>query len=308
MNPCKSHCSLIPPRVLLGCVFLLATAGAGAGQEESTPPQAPPKTSKPSEKPARVEGEPAAEEAPLLITDRADQTASAFAVPPRMLQLEFGWLHTQNDDDSVKVIDRAIPQTLLRYGINEELEFRFGFAGIIHRSTTVRGAHGSDETGLGDTDVGLKYVLAKEDGQRPQVAVIGTLILPTGEADFSRQTVDPSVRFAFSHSLAHDCTLSYNAGIALESQDLPGRDLHTGSLVFYTLAFGKSFTEKFGGFVEVFGDIGLSRRGGPSHSFDWGVTYLVQENVQFDALAGFGLSEDADDWFVGAGVSVLLPN
>ena len=50
------------------------------------------------------------------------------------------------------------------------------------------------------------------------------------------------------------------------------------------------------------------QRGGPAHSGNGGVTCLLRENVQLDATLGIGASDDADDWFLGVGVSVLFPD
>lgn len=51
-----------------------------------------------------------------------------------------------------------------------------------------------------------------------------------------------------------------------------------------------------------------SASGGPSNSFDGGFTYLLRDDLQVDASAGVGLSDDADDWFVGLGLSLRFPD
>jgi hypothetical protein len=66
-------------------------------------------------------------------------------------------------------------------------------------------------------------------------------------------------------------------------------------------------TERIGAYVEFFGDVGMSASG-EAHSFDGGFTYLLRENLQLDLFAGVGLSDDADDWFAGTGVSFRFPN
>jgi len=37
------------------------------------------------------------------------------------------------------------------------------------------------------------------------------------------------------------------------------------------------------------------------------LTYLIADNVQIDVLGGAAISEDADDWFIGAGLVWRLP-
>ena len=59
--------------------------------------------------------------------------------------------------------------------------------------------------------------------------------------------------------------------------------------------------------MELFGESGGSAPGGPANAFDGGFTFLVRDNVQFDVAGGVGLSDGADDWFVGVGLSVRWP-
>ncbi|MBI2435836.1 MAG: transporter, partial [Candidatus Hydrogenedentes bacterium] len=47
--------------------------------------------------------------------------------------------------------------------------------------------------------------------------------------------------------------------------------------------------------------------GGPAHSLDGGFTFLLRENIQWDLFVGVGLSDDADDWFVGTGLCFRFP-
>ena len=66
-------------------------------------------------------------------------------------------------------------------------------------------------------------------------------------------------------------------------------------------------SERAGLFVEVFGDIPFNATGGPRNSFDGGLTFLIRDNLQIDGAAGVGLSDSADDWSVGLGITVRLP-
>ncbi len=47
----------------------------------------------------------------------------------------------------------------------------------------------------------------------------------------------------------------------------------------------------------------MSQVAGESGPIDGGFTYLVRDTLQLDVAAGVGLSDEADDWFVGIGVS-----
>jgi len=66
-------------------------------------------------------------EAPELITDRPDQTESSATVPTGYAQIEMGWQHLEEERADLET--DILPQTLLRYGLVENLEFRLGFDG-----------------------------------------------------------------------------------------------------------------------------------------------------------------------------------
>jgi len=66
-------------------------------------------------------------------------------------------------------------------------------------------------------------------------------------------------------------------------------------------------TERLGVFAEVFGTSPIDASTGARNSVDGGLTFLLTEVFQLDVAGGAGISEDADDWFVGAGLSFRLP-
>ncbi|MCP4708926.1 MAG: transporter [Planctomycetes bacterium] len=73
-------------------------------------------------------------------------------------------------------------------------------------------------------------------------------------------------------------------------------------MVAYSAVLGVGVTEELGTFIEFFGEAATGQSAGPANSIDFGWTYLLAENLQIDMLAGFGLSDEAADWFIGAGV------
>jgi hypothetical protein len=80
------------------------------------------------------------------------------------------------------------------------------------------------------------------------------------------------------------------------------------SFFLYTVTLGMGLTERFGAFVELYGDSPLNVEGGQAaHSFDGGFTYLVWNNFQLDVHVGKGLTDVADAWSFGGGMSVRFP-
>ena len=65
----------------------------------------------------------------------------------------------------------------------------------------------------------------------------------------------------------------------------------------------------FGGrTVILFGDFGqLQPVGGMALHKALVLTWLQRNNLQFDVSGGIGISDAADDWYLGAGASLRLP-
>lgn len=241
-----------------------------------------------------------------LVTDRPDQTESASLVPLGYVQFEAGWGFTQRRDGGVRLRSHTIPAALARVGLWHRLEGRVGFAGWM-RAETVSTGGTTIAAGVGDLDVGFKYQLAAALGMRPQIALIGTLTLPTGEADFGGERADPSVRLAFANELSDRVGLGYNVGAMWTSMPDVGGATRTLVDALYTVAFGFTVNDMIGAFAESFGTFALSEGAASEHLLDGGFTLLLRDNLQLDISAGAGLNGAADDWFVGGGFAVRVP-
>lgn len=238
---------------------------------------------------------------PELVTDRPDQTESSETVRPGFAQFEFGWTHRE-DDDGLDITSDSLPETLIRLGVTDVLELRVGFDGYIWEDTD---GVGTDE-GAGDAEIGVKWKLWEEAGRRPQTAILAGTSLPTGQDPLSSERFDPSLRLACSHTLSETLSFGYNlAGLWTTKEDSRG-DRDTTASIAYSVVLGIALSEQTGTFVEFFGDAPTTS-GKPANSLDAGLTHLLADNLQLDVLGGVGLSETADDWFVGAGVVWRLP-
>jgi hypothetical protein len=241
-----------------------------------------------------------------LVTDRPDQTESSAAVAPGFVQLEAGWTYTRHNEGTASVVSHAVPQLLVRAGVISGLEARLGFAGW----QAVRGGESmapTDERGVGDIELGVKYQFHAGGGAAPSLALLAAASVPTGEDAFSSGRVDPSFRLSFAHELTRRASLGYNVGTRWVTEaDQSGRR-HTRTETLYTLAFGVSLTERLGVFAESFGSLALGERGSDMHSLDGGLTLLLSNNAQLDMSGGIGLNSAPDDWFVGLGFAVRFP-
>ena len=233
-----------------------------------------------------------------LITDRPDATESSATVAPGYAQYESGWTHFEDENkNGLGARGDSFPETLLRIGLVEDLELRLGYKGFNWEHQESAGGSSKSRRFSGDPEIGFKIRLADEEGMAPEIALMSQLQVPA----FSSKSAEPSYRFAFTHTLSDKLSLTYNLGQAFETD--------AGDLFQYTVALGLKLSDQWGTFVEFFGDIpSCGGSVGPANTFAGGLTYLWRENVQIDVFAGAGLSESADDWFVGTGISFRLPN
>ena len=243
---------------------------------------------------------------PELVSDRPDQTESSSVVPPGYVQVETGWTLTRDSGEDVRTSTHEIPGTLVRIGVINLMELRLGWSGGVWEDTRQAGRQ-MNLAGHGDAEVSSKFYLREEEGWVPETALLLGFSLPVGQEELSSGRVDPALRLTFSHSFSDRVSFSYNVGASWESELEENADRDTHSFFNYTAVVGIGLTDRAAAFIEVFGDIPLNAADGPRNSFDGGLTYLPKPNLQFDVVAGRGLSEDADDWFVGLGVTVRLP-
>lgn len=250
---------------------------------------------------------PASAQAPELITDRPDQTESSAIVPRGSWQVESGWTHAEDDEDGVRIDSDAAPDTLLRIGMARSLELRVGFGGYQWEEIRLPAGMGGKQDGIADGSLGFKLKFGEEDGRRPEMALLASVSLPAGDSAFSSDRADPSFRITFANTINERLSIGYNAGAAWSTEEDALGVRHTASVAEWTVALGIAGTDRVGFFVELFGEAALSAEGSPSNSFDGGATYLLRDNLQLDVAGGFGLTDAAEDWFVGIGVSYRYP-
>jgi Putative MetA-pathway of phenol degradation len=274
----------------------LALADLGATSRSHTDPTPPP--------PVNFLGLDAAPLDEPLISDRPDFTESTAVVPFGHAQLEGGYTFTYDREDDVRTRDQTFPEFLLRAGLAKDWELRVGWVGW---SLTNEFFHERDrrnrpidvkehDDAATDTSLGFKVHLWEQKGLIPDFGVIGELSIPSGATSKTSGDVDPQVKLLWSYELTERLSLSGNVNLAVPTSN--------GQRFFQTAAsisLGCGITDWLGSYVEYFGfypnDLGTDC----AHSVNGGLTFLINNNLQFDVRTGVGLNEEADDLFTGAG-------
>jgi hypothetical protein len=222
-------------------------------------------------------------------TDRPDQTESPSIVPKGMIQVETGFSFEQTDDDIKNLLT---PSVLWKYGVTDKFELRL-ITEFASEDTV-----GETLSGFKPILVGLKVSLSEEKGIIPKTSFIAHLLLPNiASEDFKAEHYAGEFRFTMQHTLSDKVKLGYNLGAEWDGES-------PDATFVYTFTTGFSITEKFGIYAEVFGFAPENETA--YHSFDGGITYLLSDNAMIDASGGFGLTENAPDYYAALGFSFRL--
>lgn len=235
-----------------------------------------------------------------LVTDRPDFTEAASTVGRGVVQLELGYTYSEDDDGVTQVKGQSYPQTLLRVGLFADwFEFRLGATAL---EETVRTAGVRDvATGSSDLYLGIKLGLTEQCGPLPEMAILPQMFVPTGSDAFTSDEVLPGLNWLYAWDINDWLSLagSTQANRVVDSSG------HAYTELAQSVAAGVSLTECIGMYGEWFAFVPHSATTADArteHYFDGGLTFLANDNLQFDVLAGWGLNSAAVDFFAGGGV------
>jgi hypothetical protein len=235
-------------------------------------------------------------------TDRPDQTESPSTTPPRYFQIEMGGLF-ENTRSNATLTEHnfLMPTILAKYGLSRNVEFRL-ITELGGNGQMIKGAKDRFTSGLKPIIIGFKANLFKENRKKfiPKTSFIGHLGISRLASDFYEPSRSfPQFRFLMEHTLTSKTSLGYNLGMEWNGQS-------NNPATIYTATLARDLGKGFGGFAEFYGyftrnDIPKEIIG--DHRFDAGLTYLLNNDFQFDVSGGIGLTENAPDFFLSAGIS-----
>lgn len=210
-----------------------------------------------------------------IITDRPDQTESSSTVGSGNLQIESGFLIGFEGDDQFSTRQILAPTTLLRYGITEGIELR-----LLNQFETIK-LQDQLAQGISDIEIGTKIQIFKRDDAKSEIAFISHLLIPTGTKELTGGHFGTINKLAVSHELTENMSLGYNFGYNYLGAG-------KGDLT-YSLVLGIGVNEKVGIYAEPFGEV--VDLVDFILNCDAGITYLANDNLQFDFSFGTGINQ-----------------
>ncbi|WKN42833.1 transporter [Tunicatimonas pelagia] len=224
-----------------------------------------------------------------LITDRPGLGTDAPAVlDPGHVQIELGFLYQDDPISDQQLL--LYPNALVRIGVTERFELRASadlFQEGIGASTFVS-----------PIVLGTKIGITESQGIIPQSALIVNVTLPReGPFEVWNPIATPEMRLLMTHSLTQQLSLTTNFSIAWEADPVAIR--------YPNHAYAASLDISISDYVAAFGEFyGFWSQLDHSQLFNLGSTVLLLPDLQLDLSGGFGISENAPDYFVSSGISV----
>lgn len=235
-----------------------------------------------------------------IITDRPSQTYSSFVVPKGVFQIESGFGYTQlkqvgfgqdffNENISLNSLQ-------LRYGISKNVELRL-LQNVSYNRLGPKGDKVSSDLLFAPTSIGTKIRIVDEEGLRPQVSFLaefgGELFSDSGSENVK------IFRFNFSNTISSKFSIAYSIGMNF------GTDFNNSNTSI-TLLGAYAFSPKISVFAEYYTIINPDFFN--SHNYDFGLTYLVNNNLQLDVYAGSYFKEQARaaDLILGLGFATRI--
>lgn len=224
--------------------------------------------------------------------DRPGISFPTTTIPLGGVAFEQGLPDISHDSGSGSRSTQTSFDSVLRVGVAEHAELQL-ITSLYNRLDQHDGNIRQHADGSGDTGFGIKLALPGSSEQR-SMAFLGSLMLPSGDAEFSEGKPTVSLGTTASFALPEQQSLSLYAN--LDRTD----DRNT-----WTLASDLSFelSDTVGTFIEA----GASfAKGDDDYVGGGGLIWMVLPRVQLDVYADFGLTARSTDLQAGFGVSVYF--
>jgi hypothetical protein len=244
----------------------------------------------------------AAQEAPAspIATDRPGFLFSSLTVGRGVLQAELGLPAVTLDEEGGARSRFTSLTGLLRYGLTGDFELRLG-APVYGESRLRLDGRTTAERGFGDLEAGAKWHVLDNDGAVPSLALIPSVILPTGETGFSAEDPVYQLNVAAEWAFAGGWGLAGLAGHLDRQGDGPAGDGRYQQQTF-ALSLGRSLpSPRWSAYGEAaYITTGLDAAADVSFA-GAGLKYLIDDDAQLDLSFDRGLDDGAPDWLLGLG-------
>jgi Putative MetA-pathway of phenol degradation len=153
------------------------------------------------------------------------------------------------------------------------------------------------QSGVGDFTVRLKINFLGNDVGSVAFGILPYVKFPTNSDNVGNKSMEGGIILPVGVTLPRDLDVGLMTEVDLLRN--VGESGHHTSLV-NSVTLGHDVFRGFGGYLEFFSEVSNSPWIGTT---DLGLTYLLNENIQFDFGANLGITHAADDMSLFAGIT-----
>jgi len=234
------------------------------------------------------------------VTDRPDKTESAYTVDAGHFSHETDLINVSFDSEGGERTDSyLIAAPNLKAGLTDRIDLQvvvesFNYVKERSRNEGTR----SKQSGFGDILTRLKVNVWGNDGGSTALAVMPYLKFPTNHRDLGNDNIEGGLIMP----MAVNEFETFGIGLMTQVDVLRDADDAGYHVDFVnSITAGVDFTDQIAGYTEIWTNLG------PEHglyaTFDCGITYSPNPNLQFDIGLNTGLTQQSDDLNPFIGIS-----
>ncbi len=236
-----------------------------------------------------------------LATDRPDKTESPFTVEAGHVQVEldlFHYVHDRESSDRAAVTreEWGLGPVLVKLGVRHNLDVHLGVEPYGETRVTER-TNGTVRVtrrqGFGPITLRSKLNLWGNDGGRTALALLPGIQVPTHQDGPGSDEVEAGLAIPFGLTLTDRLELGAQTGAGWVG-DTDGHGHHFEVVNSITLGVGLS--RRFSGYVEFWTLLDPDAAAEWQGTFDFGLNFLVNDNLKLDVGLNVGVTETAPDW------------
>jgi len=209
---------------------------------------------------------------PVISTERPTVGNSPDLIPGQSLQVENGAGVTYQKKQYVA----DLPETLLRFGLTNQVEVRFLFGDEVYQRSNTSDSHSLQTM---DPALSAKFALGKPNSIYPRSSIVG-LSFPGGGSNWTSGSYDPGVTAIWTQTIKKAYFLNEVGGSTLTTLAGARRMSWAPSV-----AGGRSLSETVTGFAEYAPTI--LANGNLEYVVDGGFSITIRRLTQLDIRTGY---------------------
>lgn len=226
-----------------------------------------------------------------IISGRPGQALPPYAVGKNIFQIQSGIQFDHSESEGDFEMQGYALNNFLRYGITETFELNSTLE--LRDNEIELNNNDLDQQGVSIWSLGLRYNIFHGEKVLPDIGFQFSLGLRAVSEDFKADHTAPAFSIILLKNISDRLSLDGNVGASWDGFDPDPQWNYIANLAY-------SLSGKVGVMAEVFG----STRDENADVFaDFGLGYLVTDNLQLDIFGGFGKNDLTDSAFLTTGIS-----